>query len=96
MPPDRSVDVAEPGHRRVMLHVPFKPSQASWGGYQSWASKGLKPEWSKFVQGATVHLLSVLGVPDPGHPYWTEETLSGVSARYPGLDMSPWREGYRS
>jgi ectoine hydroxylase-related dioxygenase (phytanoyl-CoA dioxygenase family) len=87
----RSVDVHEPGHRRVMLHVSFKPRQAEWGGYQAWAFKGLTPEWSKFVQQATCRQLTVLGVPEPGHPYWTEETLAGVQARYPGLDMSPWR-----
>jgi Phytanoyl-CoA dioxygenase (PhyH) len=86
----RSVDVEEPGHRRVMLHVSFKPRRAEWGGYQSWAFKGLKPEWSKFVQQATVRQMTVLGMPEPGHPYWNEETLAGVAARYPGLDMSAW------
>jgi hypothetical protein len=91
----RSVDVSEPGHRRVMLHVSFKPRQAEWGGYQAWAFKGLQPEWSKFVQQANVRQLSLLGFPPPGHAYWTEDTLSGVSSRYPGLDMSPWREGLR-
>ena len=92
----RSVDVEEPGHRRVMLHVSFKHTQAQWGGYQSWAFKGLTPEWSKFVQQATVRQLSVLGVPTPGHPYWTQRTLSGFSARYPGLDTTPWREALNS
>ena len=87
----RSVDVEEPGHRRVMLHVSFKPRTAEWGGYQSWAFKGLKPEWSKFVQQATCRQLTLLGMPEPGHPYWNEETFDGVSARYPGLDMTPWR-----
>jgi hypothetical protein len=91
----RSVDVDEPGHRRVMVHVSFKPDQAAWGGYQAWAFKGLSPEWSKFVQQATVRQLSVLGIPVPGHPYWTEKTLAGVSARYPGLDMSPWRQAFQ-
>ncbi len=88
----RSVDVHEPGHRRVMLHVSFKPSAAAWGGYQAWPFKGLSPQWSKFVQQATVRQLSVVGLPEPGHPYWNDETLAGVSARYPGLDMAPWRE----
>lgn len=90
----RSVDVTDPGHRRVMLHVSFKPREAEWGGYQAWSFKGLKPEWSKFAQQATVRQLTVLGVPEPGHPYWTEETLSGVQARYPGLDMSAWRSAF--
>jgi phytanoyl-CoA dioxygenase PhyH len=88
----RSVDVAEPGHRRVMLHVSFKPRRAEWGGYQSWSFKGLKPEWSKFVQQATCRQMTLLGMPEPGHAYWNEETLDGVAARYPGLDMTPWRE----
>jgi ectoine hydroxylase-related dioxygenase (phytanoyl-CoA dioxygenase family) len=91
----RSVDVDEPGHRRVMLHVSFKPRRADWGGYQAWAFKGLRPEWSKFVQQANCRQLMLLGVPEPGHPYWNEDTLAGVSARYPGLDMAPWIEGLR-
>jgi hypothetical protein len=34
----------------------------------------------------------VLGFPPPGHPYWTAQTLAGVAARYPMLDLSPWRD----
>jgi hypothetical protein len=33
-----------------------------------------------------------MGVPEPGHPYWNHATLTGVQARYPELDMNPWRE----
>jgi hypothetical protein len=42
----------------------------------------------------TVQQLTVLGFPEPGHPYWTEETLRGVAARYPLLDMTPWRQAH--
>ena len=38
----------------------------------------------------------LLGFPKPGHPYWTPETIAGVAARYPGLDMEPWRSALRS
>jgi hypothetical protein len=24
------------------------------------------------------------------HPYWTEQTLKGMRARYPGLDLNAW------
>ena len=34
----------------------------------------------------------MLGFPAPGHPYWTAQTLAGVAARYPMLDLSPWRD----
>jgi ectoine hydroxylase-related dioxygenase (phytanoyl-CoA dioxygenase family) len=87
----RSVDVAEPGTRRVIMHLAFRPAACEWGGYQAWAFRGFSPEWHTFVQQATPRQLAVLGFPGPGHPYWTEETIAGVGARYPGLDLSPWR-----
>jgi hypothetical protein len=89
----RSVDVTEPGQARFMLHVAYKPAPLDWIGYQAWPIKGFSPEWHKFVGQASVRQLTVLGFPKPGDPYWTDATLSGVAARYPGLDMSPWREG---
>jgi hypothetical protein len=89
----RSVDVTEPGQARFMLHVAYRPAALDWVGYQAWPFKGFSPEWHKFVAQASVRQLSVLGFPRPGDPYWTEATLSGVAARYPGLDMAPWREG---
>jgi hypothetical protein len=89
----RSVDVTEPGQARFMLHVSYKPASLDWMGYQAWPIKGFSPEWHKFVQQASVRQLTVLGFPKPGHPYWTDATLAGVAARYPGLDMSPWRNG---
>lgn len=87
----RSVDVTEPGQARFMLHVAYRPARLEWVGYQAWPIKGFSPEWHKFVAQASVRQLTVLGFPKPGDPYWTEATLSGVAARYPGLDMSPWR-----
>jgi hypothetical protein len=89
----RSVDFTEPGQARFMLHVAYRPAGLDWIGYQAWPFKGFSPEWHKFVAQASVRQLSVLGFPRPGDPYWTEATLSGVAARYPGLDMAPWRHG---
>jgi hypothetical protein len=33
---------------------------------------------------------ALFGVPLPEHPYWTEETIAGMAARYPGMDMTPY------
>lgn len=88
----RSVDVDDPGTARFMFHVSYKPANTEWLGYQAWPIKGFSPEWHNFVQGAGLRQLAVVGFPQPGHPYWTEETLAGVAARYPGLNMAPWRE----
>ncbi len=39
--------------------------------------------------------LALFGFPPPGHPYWTEATLAGTAQRYPGLNMTPWRQALR-
>jgi hypothetical protein len=92
----RSVDVTDPSRSRFLLHVAFKPAATDWIGYQAWPIKGYTAEFHKFVSTASPRQLAVLGFPKPGHPYWTEETLAGVAARYPGLDMGPWRVARRS
>ena len=89
----RSVDIAEPGQARFMMHAAFKPAGLDWVSYQAWPFKGFSPEWHKFVSQATVRQLSVLGFPPPGSPYWNDRTLAGVAARYPNLDMRPWADG---
>jgi hypothetical protein len=90
----RGVRMSEPGAARFMLHVSFKPVATDWLGSQAWpgAAEGLA--WHRFMQAATVEQLTVLGFPEPGHRYWTAATLRGVAARYPLLDMTPWREGH--
>jgi hypothetical protein len=87
----RSVDFSDPTQARFMLHVSYKPADLEWGGYQAWPIKGFSAEWHSFVQGASPRQLGVLGFPEPGHVFWTDETLAGVARRYPGLDLTPWR-----
>ena len=87
----RSVDVSGPGARRVMMHVSYRLAGAEWGQYQAWAFKGFSAEWHNFVQASGPTELALLGFPKPGHPYWTAETIGRVNARYPSLDMTPWR-----
>jgi hypothetical protein len=88
----RSVDISDPTRHRIMLHVSFRPRAAVWCGYQAWPFRGFSPELSKFVQQATARQLTVFGFPEPGHLYWTEDTIDGVQARYPALDMGAWRD----
>jgi hypothetical protein len=87
----RSVDDMAPGTARFLLHLAFRPAAAEWGGYQAWPFKGFSPAWHAFVASASPRQLTALGFPAPGHPYWTAQTLAGVQARYPDLDLSPWR-----
>jgi len=86
----RGVRMTAPDSARFMLHVSYKPTDTDWLGSQAWpgACEGLA--WHLFMQQANVRQLTMLGFPEPGHRYWTEETLRGVAARYPLLDMGPW------
>ncbi len=92
----RGVAMTAPRSWRVMLHVAFKSPGTDWLGYQSWPFSAEGMPWHRLVPHLSVRQLCVLGFPAPGDDYWSEETLAGVSARYPRLDMSPWRSAFRT
>jgi hypothetical protein len=87
----RGTSLTEQGAARFMLHVAYKPVATDWLGFQAWPQAAEGRAWHRFMEQATLRQLTVLGFPEPGHPYWNEETLLGVAARYPKLDMTPWR-----
>jgi hypothetical protein len=75
--------------------LPAKPAVAEWGQRMSWPMRSHELEWYRFVHRATPRQLALFGFPPPGHPYWTETTLAGTAQRYPGLNMTPWRQALR-
>ncbi len=91
----RGTALTEPGSVRYLLHVAFKPVSTDWLGYQAWPQAAESMAWYRFMEEATVRQLTTLGFPEPGHPYWNAETLAGVGARYPSLDMAPWKHSER-
>jgi hypothetical protein len=72
--------------------VSFKPAGTDWLGSHALPSAGEDMSWHRFIQRTNERQLTVLGFPAPGHPYWNQESLRAVAARYPLLDMSPWRD----
>jgi hypothetical protein len=88
----RGVRMPTPGSARFMLHLSYKAAGTDWLGSLALPHAGEDMAWYRFVGGATVRQLTVLGFPAPGHPYWTPETLAGVAARSPMLDLTPWRD----
>ena len=88
----RGVRMQVPGTARFMLHVSYKPACTDWLGSLALPHAGEDMAWYRFVGTARERQLTVLGFPVPGHPYWTPGTLSGVAARYPMLDLAPWRD----
>jgi hypothetical protein len=87
----RGVRITAPQAARFMLHVSYKPADTDWLGSFGLPNAGEDMSWHRFMQRTNERQLTVLGFPPPGHPYWTPETLAGVAARYPLLDLSPWR-----
>jgi hypothetical protein len=90
----RGVRMTVPGTARFMLHVSYKPAGAAWLNSFGLPNAGEDMAWYRFVGRATPRQLTALGFPAPGDPYWTATTLAGTAARYPMLDMSPWREAF--
>ena len=87
----RGVRMTAPRSARFMLHVSYKPAASDWLGSHGLPGAAEDMSWYRFVQHASERQLTVLGFPAPGHAYWTAETLAGVAARYPMLDLTPWR-----
>ena len=88
----RGVRMTAPRSARFMVHVSYKPAATDWLGSHGLPNAAEDMSWYRFVQHANERQLTVLGFPPPGHPYWTAQTLAGVAARYPMLDLSPWRD----
>ena len=84
-----------PGRSRFSLLADFQVRGTTWGGKMAWPKQS--PErWAKFIPQCTVRQRDLFGFPRPGDPYWSDDTLEGVAARYPGIDLAPYREGMRT
>jgi hypothetical protein len=77
---------------RVSHHFAFRSSAVEWGQWRGWAKEGLKPELASFLTQATPRQRNLLGFPLPGDPFWTKDVLTGLAARYPDMDLAPYRE----
>jgi hypothetical protein len=86
----RGAAMTEPRGARFTMHLNYRTAAAEWAHRHAWADRSHDPHWYRFVEQAGPRQLELFGFPPPGHAYWTEQTLTGVAQRYPGLDMSPW------
>jgi hypothetical protein len=87
----RGSEITGAGRSRFSILADFQVRGTTWGGKMAWPKQS-PDRWAKFMPQCTVRQRDLFGFPRPGDPYWSEETLAGVAARYPGIDLGPYRE----
>ena len=80
---------------RVGHFISYSPANCPWMGIVGWPEQGVRRAFGSWIEGASVEERSLLGFPAPGNPYWTDETLRGVGARFPAMDLSPYRDAMK-
>ena len=88
----RGSDMTGARRSRFSLLADYQVRGTTWGGKMAWP-KQHPDRWAKFIPQCTERQRDLFGFPRPGDPYWSEETLLGVAARYPGIDLEPYRAG---
>lgn len=87
-----------PGALRLAHNITYRRAECEWIStlHEGWAWKmyGRDQHMEHIVAESTLEQRAVLGFPQPGNPYWCEETISAVEARYSvfGMDLTPYRE----
>jgi hypothetical protein len=87
----RGTNLTSPGGYRFAVMACFKRADNDAIGYHAWPYHHTQP-WTNVFEHATPDQLSCFGVHPPGHPFWTPVTLDRAAVRYPGWDLTPYRE----
>lgn len=87
----RGVDLTQPGAARFILGLAFKGAGVDWVGYDTQQSRSTSAGWIAFAEESSPRELELFGWPPPGHPIWDASLLDETAARYPKLDLTPWR-----
>jgi hypothetical protein len=90
----RGTNLTAPGGHRYVMTTCFKDVRNTSIAFTAWQFHHTKP-WRNIIEHGTPEQLACFGVQKPGDPYWTELTLARAQARYPGWDLTPWREAMR-
>ena len=81
----------EPGAERHVLVIGFKLAGHDWISFDAHGPIVNSGDFKRFVADCSPRDLALFGVPAPGHPLWTTATVAAYAERFPGLDVTPWR-----
>jgi ectoine hydroxylase-related dioxygenase (phytanoyl-CoA dioxygenase family) len=87
----RGTSLTEPGSSRFTILADYKAADATWTNKHAFGDLGQRPEMIELVTNVEPGTRSLLDIPAPGHPYWTDQTITDMEVRYPGIDMTPYR-----
>ena len=76
---------------RFTVLADYRAADATWTSKQAFGDHGNRPEMIEFVTGVDAATRTLLDIPAPGHPFWTDQTIADMEVRYPGIDMTPYR-----
>ena len=88
----RGTSLKEPGSSRFTILADYKAADATWTNKQAFGDLGQRPAMIELVTNVEPGTRTLLDIPAPGHPYWTEQTITDMEVRYPGIDMTPYRD----
>jgi hypothetical protein len=91
----RGTSLREPGASRFTVLLDYKAADANWTSKQAFGDHGQRPEMIELVTNIDAGTRTLLEVPAPGHPFWTDQTIGDMEIRYPGIDMAPYRAEQR-
>jgi hypothetical protein len=86
----RGSDFKAPGRSRFVYLVDFQARGWRWNGKMSWPDHAERPGFCEAMIRMTPRQRDLFGWPPPGADYWNAQTLAGVAARYPGIDLTPY------
>jgi Phytanoyl-CoA dioxygenase (PhyH) len=86
----RGANLTAPGGRRFALMTCFRAGGNDQIGFHAWPVHHMQP-WANIFNHATPDQLTAFGVLPPGHRFWTAATIEAAQSRYPGWDLTPYR-----
>jgi len=85
------------GQIRTVLNLAWRRSDCFW--YSTWNAGFTKKMYYGPIEKLFVSMSpaqrATVGVPAPGHAYWTERTVRLLKARYPDIDVKPYLDALR-
>lgn len=86
----RASDLAPDAERHALV-AGYRPAGVEWINYDPIAPLSINEAFIEFTETCSPEDLALLGVPRPGHDYWTSTQVDKMQVMYPGLNLDPWR-----